>query len=129
MMIEVVLDLLVMGYEFVIDGLELLDLDDCYVLVVVLCVNVEIIVMVNLKDFLQIMLKFYKVIVQYLDDFILDLIDLKLFFVLICFKEDRIYYRNLQYIVEEYFENLLWQGFSKIVVYLFEYCYLIQYKI
>lgn len=65
MMIEVIPDSLVTGYEPAIDGLQLPDPDDRHVLAAALRANAETIVTANLKDFPAESLKPYNVVAQH----------------------------------------------------------------
>jgi predicted nucleic acid-binding protein len=66
-------DCLVTGYEDLIDGLDLPDVNDRHVLAAAIKSDAEVIVTFNLKDFPAKSLDQYGVEVQHPDDFILDL--------------------------------------------------------
>jgi predicted nucleic acid-binding protein len=120
-MIDIIPDSLVTGYEPSIAGLSLPDNEDRHVLAAALRVNAEVIVTANLKDFPKDYLGQFNVVCQHPDDFILDLIDLDQAKVLLCFKDDRRHYKNPSLTVDEYLLALEKQGLSKTVAYLEDY--------
>jgi predicted nucleic acid-binding protein len=69
-------DCLVTGYEQLIEGLELPDLNDRHVLATAIKSNAQVIVTFNLKDFPHQNLTKYEISAQHPDELILDLINL-----------------------------------------------------
>jgi hypothetical protein len=69
-------DVMVTGYEPLIDALDLPDPDDRHVLAAAIKARAQVIVTDNLKDFPQTKLTPWNVEARSADDFVLDLIDL-----------------------------------------------------
>lgn len=69
-------DVLVEGYESLLNGLALPDPDDVHVLAAAIKAKVEVIVTFNLKDFPESALQTYDIEAQHPDDFVRGLIDL-----------------------------------------------------
>jgi predicted nucleic acid-binding protein len=69
-------DVIVTGYEPLIEVLDLPDVDDRHVLAAAIKANAQLIVTENTKDFPQAKLSAWNVEAQSADDFVLDLIDL-----------------------------------------------------
>jgi predicted nucleic acid-binding protein len=69
-------DVLVTGYEPLIEVLDLPDADDRHVLAAAIKANAQVIVTENTKDFPQEKLAAWNIEAQSADDFVLDLIDL-----------------------------------------------------
>jgi predicted nucleic acid-binding protein len=76
LMCEAVADCLVMGYEPLIDALELPDADDRHVLAAAIRCSAQVIVTSNLKDFPVSALEPFNIEAQDPDQFVLDLVNL-----------------------------------------------------
>lgn len=76
LMTEAVPDCMVSGYEHMIDGLKLPDLDDRHVLAAAIRAGAQAIVTFNLRDFPSASLAAYEVEAIHPDDFVLDVFDL-----------------------------------------------------
>ncbi len=76
LMNESAFDCLVIGYEDLIDGLELPDPDDRHVLAAAIRAQAGVIVTLNLKDFPADYLAQFGIEAQHPDDFIMHLVDL-----------------------------------------------------
>lgn len=112
LMIQVIPDSLVTGYEPIIETLDLPDADDRHVLAAAIRANAEVIVTNNLKDFPDDILNQYNCHAEHPDEFIANLLDLDHAKTVTTFKEDRNHYLNPPYTVDEYLSILKRQGLS-----------------
>ena len=103
-------DALVTGYESLIDGLKLPDLDDRHVLAAAIVGRCDVIVTLNLKDFPEEALVPYGIEVQHPDDFLAN--HLNLFPADFCaaVRKVRARLKNPPYSVEDYLAILTRQG-------------------
>jgi hypothetical protein len=76
LMVRAVPDCMVEGFDDLIAGLSLPDLDDRHVLAAAIRAGAQTIVTFNLKDFPAVRLESYGVEAQHPDDFVFDLLDL-----------------------------------------------------
>lgn len=76
LMNKAVPDCLVKGFEDLIEGLHLPDVNDCHVLAAAIRAGAQVIVTFNLRDFPREQLAPYGVEAVHPDDFVVDLIDL-----------------------------------------------------
>ncbi len=106
MMIQVIPDSLVTGYESIIETLDLPDLNDRHVLAAAIRANAEVIVTNNLKDFPDDILDQYNCHAEHPDEFITNLLDLDHAQTITTFKEDRNHYSTPPYSAEEYLSIL-----------------------
>ncbi len=115
LMIQVIPDSLVTGYESITKTLELPDPDDRHVLAAAIRANAEVIVTNNLKDFPDDVLDKYNCHAEHPDEFISNLLNLNHAKTITTFKEDRNHYLNPPYSVKEYLTLLKKQGLSTTV--------------
>jgi len=115
LMIQVIPDSLVTGYESITPTIELPDPDDRHVLAAAIRANAEVIVTNNLKDFPDNILEKYNCHAEHPDEFITNRLDLDHAKTLTTFKDDRNHYLNPAYSVDEYLSILKKQGLSTVV--------------
>ncbi len=115
LMIRVIPDSIVTGYEPIIETLELPDPNDRHVLAAAIRANAEVIVTNNLKDFPDDVLDQYDCHAEHPDEFITNLLDLDHAKTMTTFKEDRNHYLNPPFTVDEYLSILKRQGLSTTV--------------
>ncbi|MFS8067029.1 MAG: PIN domain-containing protein [Byssovorax sp.] len=108
-------DCLVTGYEELIDGLSLPDLDDRHVLAAAVRCGAQIIVTFNLSDFPRSKLVSYEVEAVHPDDFVLDLLDLGPGTVCAVVKEQSSALRNPPRTLGDLLETLRNQGLVRSV--------------
>lgn len=106
-------DCLVTGYERLIEGLELPDLDDRHVLAAAIRCHADLIVTFNLKDFPSQCLEPYEVEAQHPDEFITYLIDSNPIAVCAAATKHRSMLKKPPKSREQYLDTLLKQGLPK----------------
>lgn len=108
-------DALVTGFEPMIAGLSLPDVDDRHVMAAAIKCNAEVIVTFNLKDFPAESLDALDIEAMHPDEFILDLIDLNLALVLQSVRAQRTSLKNPPMEADEYLASLLKLGLPMTV--------------
>jgi len=103
-------DALVTGFEPMIAGLSLPDVDDRHVVAAAMKCNAEVIVTFNLKDFPPESLDALEIEAMHPDEFILDLIDLNLALVLQSARTQRTSLKNPPMDADQYLASLLKLG-------------------
>ncbi|KJV30705.1 toxin-antitoxin system, toxin component, PIN family protein [Aquitalea magnusonii] len=121
LMNQAVLDCLVTGHEYLIDGLTLPDEEDRHVLAAAIRSRSSVIVTFNLKDFPVDVLLGHEMEAQHPDEFIMHLIDLNPASVLEAVRACRASLRNPPKSPEEYLATLLQQGLPETVAWLSQY--------
>lgn len=114
-------DCLVEGYEDLIEGLRLPDLQDRHVLAAAIRANAQTIVTFNVSDFPSSAIFKYGIDVQHPDEFLRHLVDLNPGSVIRTFQETRLSLKNPSKSWEEYLEILIRQALPQTVAYLREY--------
>lgn len=110
LMDKAVPDCLVMGYEDLIESLELPDPDDRHVVAAAIRCGAQIIVTNNLKDFPSEVLDQYGIEAQHPDEFLEYQFGLRPNLVIRAAKEQRARWKNPPLTAEEYLERLSAQG-------------------
>ncbi|HMN39465.1 MAG: PIN domain-containing protein [Phycisphaerales bacterium] len=118
-------DCLVVGYEPLINGLELPDPDDRHVVAAAIRARADVIVTFNLKDFPNQYLAGFGIEAQHPDEFISHLIDLAPGAVCSAAKRQREALRNPAKSVEEYLDSLAAQRLPDTVSRLSEFGHLL----
>lgn len=118
-------DALVTGYEPLIVGLDLPDVDDRHVLATAIKCNAATIVTFNLKDFPAAVLEPLGIEALHPDDFIADLWDLDQAAVLEAAQRQRSSLKNPPHSVRQYLDKLLQQKLPETVKLLSDYEFLI----
>lgn len=113
LMCEAIPDCLVSGYENLIDGLQLPDLDDRHVLAAAIRAGADVIVTFNLRDFPSEQLDRYSIEAQSPDIFVLYLVDLAPAAVAGVLHEQAADLRNPPCTVGEVVERLSSNGLSR----------------
>ncbi|WP_058914204.1 PIN domain-containing protein [Entomohabitans teleogrylli] len=108
-------DAMVTGYEELIEGISLPDMNDCHVVAAAVRCNAEVIVTANLKDFPLVCMSDFDVEALHPDEFISDLFDLNHALALSAVREQRANLKKPPVTVEEYLESLLRQGLPMTV--------------
>lgn len=108
-------DCLVTGYEDLIDGLWLPDLDDRHVLAAAIRTSASVIVTFNIDDFPSATLSAFGIEAQHPDDFINRLIDLSRAAVCAAAKRHRASLKNPPKTVDEYLRALERQRLPEVV--------------
>jgi len=103
-------DALVTGYEDLIDGLSLPDMDDRHVLATAIRCGAQSIVTYNLKDFPQDVLDIYGIEAVHPDDFIIQQLDLQQGAVISVIKRHRAVLKKLPLSAHEYLTIFEGQG-------------------
>ncbi len=115
LMIQAVRDCMVVGYESMIDGLMLPDVDDRHVLAAAIRAGAQAIVTANLKDFPAAALAPYGVSALHPDEFLHDLVDLAPEMMLGLVTEQAASLRSPPTTVDELLDTLLNTGLRRIV--------------
>ena len=105
-------DCLVTNYEYLIPSLQLPDIDDRHILAAAITGGAEAIITFNLSDFPQSILNQYNIAAQHPDEFISNLLDLKLSKVIAAARTCQRRLKNPPKSFDEYLEILLKQGLS-----------------
>lgn len=105
-------DCLVTNYEYLIPSLQLPDIDDRHILAAAIAGGAEAIITFNLSDFPQSILNQYNIAAQHPDEFISNLLDLKLSKVVAAARTCQQRLKNPPKSFDEYLEILLKQGLS-----------------
>lgn len=113
-------DCLVMGYEDLVNELELPDANDRHVLAAAIYCNAEVIVTFNLQDFPSHTLAVYGIEAQHPDEFIMQLIDVNPSAVCRAAASQRKTLKKPSRSSEEYLETLLRQGLTQTTTKLWE---------
>jgi predicted nucleic acid-binding protein len=108
-------DGLVTGYEPLIEGLKLPDVDDRHVLAAAIKCNASIIVTFNLKDFPKDTLDAFDIEPLHPDEFIADLWDLEKAAVLEAAQQQRASLKNPPHSARQYLDKLLQQKLPETV--------------
>ena len=115
LMNKAVPDAMITGFESLISGISLPDLDDRHVVAAAVRSDADIIVTYNLKDFPQPSLNSFGIEALHPDDFITDLFDLNQALVLSAVNKQRQSMKKPPKSVDEYLEALLRQGLPQTV--------------
>lgn len=115
LMDKAVPDALVVGYEPLIEGLNLPDADDRHVLAAAIKCNASVIVTFNLKDFPKDVLETFDIEPVHPDDFIADLWDLDKAAVLEAAQRQRASLKNPPHSARQYLDKLLQQKLPETV--------------
>lgn len=115
LMIQAVRDCMVVGYESMIDGLILPDMDDRHVLAAAIRAGAQAIVTANLKDFPTAALVPYGVSALHPDEFLHDLVDLAPEVMLGLVTEQAASLRSPPTTVDELLETLINNGLRRTV--------------
>jgi hypothetical protein len=115
LMDKVVPDGLVTGYESIMEGLQLPDVDDRHVLAAAIKCNASIIVTFNLKDFPKDILAQFNIEPLHPDDFITDLWDIDAAAVLEAARRQRASLKAPPHSAREYLARLLLQKLPETV--------------
>lgn len=115
LMNRAVRDCLVSGFEYLIDGIIVPDMNDRHVVAAAIHSGANLIVTFNLKDFPAAALAPYNLTAQHPDDFVLDLLDLYPSRVLEAVANHRRSLRNPPKTVSEYLDTILKQGLPQTV--------------
>ena len=115
LMNDAVPDCLVLGYEPLIEGLALPDIDDRHVLAAAIRANAQAIVTFNLADFPAETLGRYDIEAKHPDDFVLDSIDLAQAAVVRCINDQAAELRNPPQSVPQVLDTLRAQGLAQSV--------------
>ena len=118
LMNEHVLDSVVVGYEHIIDGLELPDVDDRHVLAAAIQGNAETIVTFNLKDFPNAYLDRYDIRAVHPDEFLSDLYSIDAGAILKAAQQHINSLKNPPFTATEYLDCLQKQKLPKFVSFL-----------
>jgi len=110
-----VLDALVVGYEPLIDTLQLPDPDDRHVLAAAIHAGVSFIITNNVRDFPDDVLASLKIEAMTPDEFLVRLIDENIDVVLTTIRRQREHLKNPPKTVDEHLATLEQQGLSKTV--------------
>ncbi len=113
-------DCLITGYEHIIEGLQLPDLNDRHVLAAAIRAGAAAIVTMNLKDFPDSVLSEFEIFALHPDDFILDLADLEPPILERVAKEQRTSLRNPAVSAKEFVANIRRQGLPGVANFLEE---------
>jgi predicted nucleic acid-binding protein len=116
-------DALVIGYEDLIPGLQLPDLDDRHVLAAAIRGRADVIVTMNLRDFPTEIIGPFGIEVQHPDEFIFHLLDLAPGTVAAAAQNHRQSLQNPPKAISEYLETLERQGLTQTVSVLREYMF------
>jgi predicted nucleic acid-binding protein len=114
-------DALVTGYEDLIEGLHLPDLDDRHVLAAAIRGRADVIVTANVKDFPAEVLSQFEIDAQHPDEFIVHLLDLSPGSVLAATQRHRESLKNPRKTAVEYLEMLEREGLAQTAFILREY--------
>lgn len=112
---------LVMGYEGLINGIELPDLDDRHIVAAAIRAQAQVIVTANLRDFPAQALCQYDIEAIHPDEFILDLLDLSPAIVVTMLKRVRRRWQNPPHDPDEFIEALRACGLPMTATALAEY--------
>lgn len=115
---DAVMDAVVFGYEPLVEGLELPDVNDRHVLAAAIKGQAEVIVTFNLKDFPDRCLSQFDVWAQHPDEFISHLIDLSPEAVLLVARQQRTSLKKPPQTVDEFLDTLLRQQLPRTVAFL-----------
>ena len=113
-----IMDSLVSGYEPLIAGLELPDVNDRHVLAAAIKGQAEVIVTFNLKDFPASYLKPFGILAQHPDEFISHLTNLYPEMILLTARQQRASLKNPPRTVDEFLDTLLRQQLPRTAAFL-----------